>query len=58
MYIAKRVIQNVKLEPHPPLGTNYPALSFSLAYGFPAFGGADPSDGSSRTLYLNGMVSF
>jgi len=42
----------------PPLGTNYPAVSFSLAYGFPAFGGPDPSDGSSRTLYLNGMVSF
>jgi hemolysin activation/secretion protein len=42
----------------PPLGANYPAISFSLAYGFPAFGGPDPSDGSSSTLYLNGMVSF
>jgi hemolysin activation/secretion protein len=42
----------------PPLGTNYPAVSFSLAYGFPAFGGPDPSDGSSNTLYLNGMISF
>lgn len=42
----------------PPLGTNYPAVSFALAYGFPAFGGPDPSDGSSSTLYLNGMISF
>ena len=42
----------------PPLGINYPAVSFSLAYGFPVFGGPDPSDGSSGTLYLNGMVSF
>jgi len=42
----------------PPLGTNYPGVSFSLAYGFPAFGGPDPSDGSSNTLYLNGMISF
>jgi len=42
----------------PPLGTIYPAVSFSLAYGFPVFGGPDPSDGSSRTLYLNGRVSF
>ena len=42
----------------PPLGINYPAVSFSLAYGFPAFGGPDPSDGSSSTLYLNGTVSF
>ncbi len=42
----------------PPLGTNYPAVSFSLAYGFPVFGGPDPSDGSSSTLYLNGMISF
>jgi hemolysin activation/secretion protein len=42
----------------PSLGINYPAVSFSLAYGFPAFGGPDPSDGSSSTLYLNGMVSF
>ena len=42
----------------PPLGTNYPAVSFALAYGFPVFGGPDPSDGSSSTLYLNGMVSF
>ena len=42
----------------PPLGINYPAVSFSLAYGFPAFGGPDPSDGSSSTLYLNGMISF
>ena len=42
----------------PPLGANYPAISFSLAYGFPAFGGPDPSDGSSNTLYLNGMISF
>jgi hemolysin activation/secretion protein len=42
----------------PPLGINYPAVSFSLAYGFPVFGGPDPSDGSSSTLYLNGMVSF
>ena len=42
----------------PPLGTNYPAVSFSLAYGFPAFGGPDPSDASSNTLYLNGMISF
>jgi hemolysin activation/secretion protein len=42
----------------PPLGTNYPAVSFALAYGFPAFGGPEPSDGSSSTLYLNGMISF
>ncbi len=42
----------------PPLGKNYPAVSFALAYGFPAFGGPDPSDGSSNTLYLNGMISF
>ncbi len=42
----------------PPLGTNYPAVSFSLAYGFPAFGDPDSSDGSFRTLYLNAMVSF
>ncbi len=42
----------------PPLGINYPAVSFSLAYGFPVFGGPDPSDGSSSTLYLNGMISF
>ncbi len=42
----------------PPLGENYPAVSFSLAYGFPAFGGPEPSDGSSNTLYLNGMISF
>ena len=42
----------------PPLGINYPAVSFSVAYGFPAFGGPDPSDGSSSTLYLNGIVSF
>ncbi len=42
----------------PPLGVNYPGMSFSLAYGFPAFGGPDPSDGSSSTLYLNGMISF
>jgi hemolysin activation/secretion protein len=42
----------------PPLGVNYPGISFSLAYGFPAFGGPDPSDGSSSTLYLNGMISF
>ena len=42
----------------PPLGINYPAVSFSVAYGFPAFGGPDPSDGSSSTLYLNGTVSF
>jgi hemolysin activation/secretion protein len=42
----------------PPLGVNYPAISFSLAYGFPTFGSPDPSDGSSNTLYLNGMVSF
>lgn len=40
------------------LGPNYPAVSFALAYGFPVFGGPDPSDGSSNTLYLNGMVSF
>lgn len=42
----------------PPLGEKYPGVSFSLAYGFPAFGGPDPSDGSSNTLYLNGLVSF
>jgi hemolysin activation/secretion protein len=42
----------------PPLGRNYPGVSFALAYGFPVFGGPDPSDGSSSTLYLNGMVSF
>jgi hemolysin activation/secretion protein len=42
----------------PPLGKNYPAVSFALAYGFPAFGGPDPSDGSSNTLYLNGFISF
>jgi hemolysin activation/secretion protein len=42
----------------PPLGANYPGISFSLAYGFPVFGGPDPSDGSSSTLYLNGMISF
>jgi hemolysin activation/secretion protein len=42
----------------PSLGTNYPAASFAFAYGFPVFGGPDPSDGSSSTLYLNGMVSF
>ncbi len=42
----------------PPLGTNYPAVSFAFAYGFPVFGGPDPSDGSSSTLYLNGLVSF
>ena len=42
----------------PPLGANYPSFSFALAYGFPVFGGPDPSDGSSSTLYLNGMVSF
>jgi hemolysin activation/secretion protein len=42
----------------PPLGDNYPGVSFSLAYGFPVFGGPDPSDGSSSTLYLNGMISF
>ena len=42
----------------PPLGINYPAVSFSLAYGFPAFGGPDPSDGSSSTLYHDGMISF
>lgn len=40
------------------LGPNYPAISFALAYGFPVFGGPDPSDGSSNTLYLNGMISF
>jgi len=42
----------------PPAGGNYPSVSFSLAYGVPAFGGPDPSDGSSNTLYLNGRVSF
>jgi hemolysin activation/secretion protein len=42
----------------PPVGRNYPSVSFALAYGFPAFGGRDPSDGSSNTLYLNGMISF
>ena len=42
----------------PPLGANYPSFSFALAYGFPVFGGPDPSDGSSSTLFLNGMVSF
>ena len=42
----------------PPLGRNYPGISFALAYGFPVFGGPDPSDGSSSTLYLNGMISF
>ncbi len=40
------------------LGPNYPSVSFALAYGFPVFGGPDPSDGSSNTLYLNGMISF
>ena len=40
------------------LGPNYPAVRFALAYGFPVFGGPDPSDGSSNTLYLNGMVSL
>ena len=42
----------------PSLGTNYPSASFALAYGFPVFGGPDPSDGSSNTLYLNGVISF
>ena len=42
----------------PSLGPNYPLMSFALAYGFPVFGGPDPSDGSSSTLYLNGLVSF
>ena len=42
----------------PPLGTNYPGVSFAFAYGFPVFGGPDPSDGSSSTLYLNGLISF
>jgi len=42
----------------PPLGPNYPAVSFAFAYGFPVFKGPVPSDGSSNTLYLNGMVSF
>jgi hemolysin activation/secretion protein len=42
----------------PSLGPNYPTASFAFAYGFPIFGGPDPSDGSSSTLYLNGMVSF
>ncbi|NIQ03231.1 MAG: hypothetical protein GWM98_24925 [Nitrospinaceae bacterium] len=42
----------------PNIGKYYPAVSFSLAYGFPVFKGPDPSDGSSSTLYLNGMISF
>ena len=42
----------------PSLGPNYPSMSFALAYGFPVFGGPDPSDGSSSTLYLNGWISF
>jgi len=42
----------------PPLGKNYPAVAFDFAYGFPAFGGPKPSDGSSSILYLNGRVSF
>jgi hemolysin activation/secretion protein len=42
----------------PPLNENYPAVSFAFAYGFPVFRGSDPSDGSSNTVYLNGMVSF
>ena len=39
-------------------GDKLSPVSFSMAYGFPVFGGPDPSDGSFRTLYLNGMVSF
>ena len=42
----------------PALGENYPAFSFSLAIAYPAFGGPKPSDGSSNTLYLNGLISF
>lgn len=42
----------------PSAGVNYPAISFSLAYGFPAFGGPKPSDGSSSILYLNGRIAY
>jgi len=42
----------------PSWGTRYPDISFTLAWGFPVLGNNKPSDGSSSTLLLGGLVSF
>ena len=37
---------------------NYPMVTFNISVGFPIGGSFDPSDGSSHTLYLDGVVLF
>lgn len=37
---------------------NYPLVSFNLTVGFPVFEEAEPSDGSSHTLYLGGVIAY
>ena len=35
-----------------------PALSFNLSYAVPVFGSPDPTDGSSGTVYVGGVLSW
>jgi len=42
----------------PQWGLNYPSMSFSFAIGFPVLGSAKPSDGSSHTIYLGGVITY
>jgi len=37
---------------------NYPRVSFNISVGFPIGGDSDPSDGTSHTLYLGGVILF
>jgi len=37
---------------------NYPMVAFNISVGFPIGGSLDPSDGSSHTLYLGGVILF
>ncbi len=42
----------------PQWGPNYPSMSFSVAIGYPVLNGAKPSDGSSNTIYLGGVITY
>ena len=42
----------------PQWGPNYPSMSFSFAIAFPVFSGSEPSDGSSHTIYLGGVITY
>lgn len=42
----------------PKAGPNYPSISISASVGFPVLNGAEPSDDSSYTLYLGGVITY